>query len=44
MGTGIVQIIVDYFDGKKIEPMQLMAPELYRKANADSDPNIKAWN
>ncbi len=41
IGQMTVQAIVQYFDGEEVEPVQLIETGLYRKADAESDPELQ---
>lgn len=41
IGRKTVQTIVSYFEGNEVEPEILIAPELYYKADAEKDPELK---
>lgn len=41
LGIRTVQTFVDYANGKKVDPIQLVPPELYTKADAMKDPSLK---
>lgn len=42
MGAVSVQNIIKYLDGEEFEQTQLIPTELYRKADAEADPELKA--
>ena len=42
MGVVSVQNIIKYLDGEEFEQTQLIPTELYRKADAEADPELKA--
>ncbi len=44
MGTGTVQNIVKYLDGEPFENNVLIATQLYKKADAEKDPELQALN
>jgi ribose transport system substrate-binding protein len=41
MGKKIVEAIVQYFQGEELPPQMLIPTKLYRKADADADPELK---
>lgn len=43
MGIKVVQAIVAHSNGKTVTKNQLIPPTLYRKSDADKDPNIDQW-
>ena len=41
MGEVTVQNVIKYFDGETLESVQLIPTELYRKKDAEADPDLK---
>ncbi len=41
LGRGVVQAFVKYMNGEEVKPVELLPTELYTKAEADKDPNLK---
>jgi len=42
LGATAARAVIDHLDGKRVKPKLLVAPKLYRKADALKDPTLKA--